>query len=52
MLTNIKLHWTHKATIKKLYLDGYTDLEISIMYKLPLSEVKRLTSHLEKPERI
>lgn len=48
----VKVHWTHKLRIKKLYLDGFTHEELAKMYKLPLWYVKGLTWLLRKPDRI
>lgn len=46
-LNFIKIHWTHKVRIQRLYQEGFTDEEIAIMYHLPWSAIKRITYHLK-----
>lgn len=48
----IKLHWVEKNRIKKLYLEGFTGVELSIMWNVPVWYVNVLTMRLRKPERI
>lgn len=48
----VKIHWTHRLRIKKLYKEGYTEEELAKMYKLPVWYIKGLTIRLKKPERI
>lgn len=48
----VKVHWTHRLRIKKLYKEGYTEEELAQMYKLPVWYIKGLTIRLKKPERI
>lgn len=48
----VKVHWTHRLRIKKLYKEGYTHEELSIMYKLPFWYIKGLTRGLEQAERV
>lgn len=46
-LTNIKIHFTHKLAIKRLYKDGFSNEELAIMYKIHWSEIKRITYGLK-----
>lgn len=48
----VKIHWTHKLRIKKLYLEGFHEEELSQMYKLPLWYINGLVVRLRKPERV
>ena len=50
--TNIKMHFTHKWRISKLFKEGFSDEELAIMYHVPWSEIKRITRGLEQVERI
>ena len=45
--THIKIHFTHKWAIQRLYKDGFTDEELAIMYKIPWPEIKRITRGLK-----
>lgn len=46
------IHYTHKRRMRQLYLEGYSRLEIAIMYKLPLAKVGRVTRGLKRPESV
>ena len=50
--SHLKIHWTHKMRIKKLYKEGYVEEELAQMYKVPIWYVKGVTRALRKPERI
>jgi len=50
--THLKLHWSHKLKLKRFFLEGYTNEELAIMYKVPQHVVVRVTRLLSKPERI
>lgn len=45
------VHHTHKKRIQKLFAEGFTHEELSIMYKLHWSEIKRITYSVKQPER-
>lgn len=47
-----KFHFTHKLKIRKLYKDGFCEDELAIMYKVNWSDIKRIVTGLQKPERI
>lgn len=51
-MNNIKIHWTHKFRIKRLFVDGFSEHELSIMYNLPFSYIKGLTRGLKQNERV
>jgi len=51
-INNIKVHFTHKARIRKLYAGGYSDEELAIMYKTTWSTIKNVTRGVQRPERI
>ena len=51
-MTQIKLHWTYKVKIKKLYKDGFTTEELALMYKVNHYVISSITRLIERPERI
>lgn len=52
MTHNLNIHFTHKARIRKLYKDGFTDEELADMYHIPWTEIKRITHNIKQPERL
>lgn len=48
----VKVHWTHKHRIKKLYKEGYSHEELANMYNLPYWYIKGLTRGLKQAERV
>ncbi len=48
----VKIHFTHKRRIKKLYKEGYNREELSLMYNLPYEYIKCLTRGLKQADRI
>ena len=48
----VKVHWTHRLRIKKLYKEGYSHEELAKMYKLPYWYIKGLTRGLKQVERV
>jgi len=51
-MNNIKIHWTHKAKIRKFYHDGYSHDELAIMYKTTWHTIKNITRGIIPLERI
>lgn len=51
-MINVKVHWTHKAKIRKLYKEGYTHEELAIMYGVGWDLIKNVTRGIKLGERI
>lgn len=52
MNNRFKIHTTHRKRMKKLFLEGFTNIEIAIAYKTNEDVIKNVTQALKQPERI
>jgi preprotein translocase subunit SecE len=48
----VKIHHTHKQRMRSLFRQGFSEEEISRMYKIEWPSVKEIVKGIEKPERI
>lgn len=48
----VKVNWTHKLRIKKLYKERFSHEELAKMYKLPVWYIKVLTRNVKQDERV
>lgn len=48
----MKTHWTHRLRIRKLFTDGFTIEELTIMYNISVGRVNNIVQGLKKPERL
>ena len=49
---DVKLHFTHTIKIKKLYKEGFTTLELALMYRVPEYVINKYTQGLKQVESV